>query len=98
LDEFTRAAFGLYWEEGGGPSGTDGDEDGPIREAARRAGLDPEAVVEGAGSAEMKASLRETTDRVVERGVFGAPTFFVGGEMFFGNDRLHFVETTLKNG
>jgi 2-hydroxychromene-2-carboxylate isomerase len=97
LDEFTRAAFKLYWEEGG-PSGADGDEDGPIREAARRAGLDPEAVVEGAGSPEMKLALRKATDSAVERGVFGAPMFFVGGKMFFGNDRLLFVEATLKNG
>ncbi|HAB05567.1 MAG TPA: disulfide bond formation protein DsbA, partial [Alcanivorax sp.] len=32
----------------------------------------------------------------VERGVFGAPTFFVGEEMFFGQDRLDFVEEALR--
>jgi len=32
----------------------------------------------------------------VERGVFGAPTFFVGEEMFFGQDRLDFVEEALQ--
>jgi 2-hydroxychromene-2-carboxylate isomerase len=32
----------------------------------------------------------------IERGVFGAPAFFVGDEMFWGNDRLHFVEAALK--
>jgi 2-hydroxychromene-2-carboxylate isomerase len=32
----------------------------------------------------------------VERGVFGAPAFFVGDEMFWGNDRLHFVEAALQ--
>jgi len=30
--------------------------------------------------------------------VFGAPTFFVGEEMFWGNDRLHFVDAALKEG
>jgi 2-hydroxychromene-2-carboxylate isomerase len=34
----------------------------------------------------------------VERGVFGAPAFFVAGEMFWGNDRLHFVEAALQAG
>jgi 2-hydroxychromene-2-carboxylate isomerase len=33
--------------------------------------------------------------RAVERGVFGVPTFFVDGEIFFGNDRLAFVKATL---
>lgn len=97
LEAFTRAAFALYWEEGGGPEGTDGDEDGPIREAARRAGLDPDAVLEGAGTPEAKEGLKRNTETAVERGVFGAPAFFVGDELFFGNDRLHFVEAALKN-
>ena len=98
LEAFTRAAFALYWEEGGGPEGTDGDEDGPIREAARRAGLDPDAVLEGAGMPEAKKGLKRNTETAVERGVFGAPAFFVGEDLFFGNDRLHFVEAALKNG
>jgi 2-hydroxychromene-2-carboxylate isomerase len=44
--------------------------------------------------------LDETLDRsnaaAAERGVFGAPTFFIGDEMFFGNDRLDFVQARLK--
>jgi 2-hydroxychromene-2-carboxylate isomerase len=38
---------------------------------------------------------REAKRPAVARGAFGAPTFFVGDEMFFGNDRLDFVERTL---
>jgi len=40
--------------------------------------------------------LRRSTDRAVERGVFGAPTFLVGDEMFWGNDRFDFVEEALR--
>jgi 2-hydroxychromene-2-carboxylate isomerase len=40
--------------------------------------------------------LKATTDEAVARGVFGAPTSFVDGKMFFGNDRLPFVELALK--
>jgi 2-hydroxychromene-2-carboxylate isomerase len=40
--------------------------------------------------------LRQSTDRAVERGVFGAPTLFVGSEMFWGNDCFDFVEAGLR--
>lgn len=43
----------------------------------------------------VKATLRATTDEAVGRGVFGAPTMFVGDEMFFGQDRLDFVREAL---
>ena len=45
--------------------------------------------------AEVKARLVATTEEAVQRGVFGAPTFFVGGEMHFGQDRLDFVRDAL---
>jgi 2-hydroxychromene-2-carboxylate isomerase len=97
LEAFTREAFALYWEEGGAPKGfEEADEDEPIREVARRIGRDPEEVLEGATTSEAKEALKSATSEAVERGVFGAPTFFVGDEMFWGNDRLHFVEAALK--
>ncbi|MBS0363106.1 MAG: 2-hydroxychromene-2-carboxylate isomerase [Proteobacteria bacterium] len=61
----------------------------------RRAGVeaaDFQALVE---RQETKDRLRAATERAVERGVFGAPTFFVGEEMFFGQDRMDFVEEAL---
>ncbi len=98
LEAFTREAFALYWEEGGAPKGFEEvDEDGPIRKVARRVGRDPEEVLEGATTGEAKQALKSATTEAVERGVFGAPTFFVGDEMFWGNDRLHFVEAALKS-
>jgi 2-hydroxychromene-2-carboxylate isomerase len=99
LEAFTREAFALYWEEGGAPKGfEEADEDGPIREVARRIGRRPEEVLESATTREAKEALKDATGEAVERGVFGAPTFFVGDEMFWGNDRLHFVEAALQKG
>lgn len=96
LEAFTREAFALYWEEGGAPKGLEeADEDGPVSEAARRIGADPQEVLAGASSAGAKEALKKATDDAVGRGVFAAPTFFVGDEMFWGNDRLHFVEEAL---
>lgn len=74
------------------------DEDGPISEVARRMGADPEEVLAGASSAEAKQALKDSTSGAVERGVFGAPAFFVGDALFWGNDRLHFVEEALERG
>ena len=97
LQAFTREAFALYWEEGGAPGGLkESDEDGPISSVARRIGIDPDEVLSGAASPEAKQALKGATSEAVERGVFGAPAFFVGDEMFWGNDRLHFVEAALR--
>ena len=45
---------------------------------------------------EVKDALRRNTDLALARGVFGVPTIFVGERSFWGNDRLHFVETELR--
>ena len=54
------------------------------------AGLDlpAEALIARAESSDNKLALRRQTEEATERGVFGAPTFLVDGEMFWGNDRL----------
>ena len=61
----------------------------------QRVGLDPGAFGAMVGDADVKARLVATTEEAVARGVFGAPTCFVGGEMFFGQDRLDFVAEAL---
>jgi 2-hydroxychromene-2-carboxylate isomerase len=97
LEAFTDAAFALYWEEGGAPKGFEEvNEDAPISTVARRMGNDPEEVLDGAASSAAKQSLKDATSEALRRGVFGAPAFFVGEEMFWGNDRLHFVEAALQ--
>ena len=58
----------------------------------REAGFDPAAMMAAIGTAEVKDRLRANTEEAVARGVFGAPTCFVGTELFFGQDRLEFVE------
>ncbi len=58
---------------------------------ARHLGEQP---VVAAVDPDIKGELKATTDEAVQRGAFGAPTIFIGEEMFFGNDRLHFVEKT----
>jgi 2-hydroxychromene-2-carboxylate isomerase len=59
------------------------------------AGFDAEAFMALVSDAEVKAKLVANTEEAVSRGVFGAPTFFVGEQMFFGQDRLEFVRAAL---
>jgi 2-hydroxychromene-2-carboxylate isomerase len=61
----------------------------------RDAGFDPAEFAALVADPEVKARLIATTEEAVARGVFGAPTFFVGEQMFFGQDRLEFVREAL---
>ena len=60
------------------------------------AGFDPAAQLSRANDPETKAALVQATEQAVARGVFGAPTFFVDGEIFFGQDRLDWVEAAAR--
>lgn len=71
-------------------------DDAVLASIIEAAGQDPVTVLEEITSDDVKAELRANSDEAVERGVFGAPTFFVGDEMFFGNDRLDFVREALQ--
>lgn len=59
-------------------------------------GFDAEAFTAMVADPAVKAALVATTEEAVARGVFGAPTFFAGDEMFFGQDRLDFVREALN--
>jgi 2-hydroxychromene-2-carboxylate isomerase len=59
------------------------------------AGLDAHKLLALAAQQDVKDRLKAVTQEAVERGAFGAPTMFVGGEMFWGQDRLDFVREAL---
>ena len=59
----------------------------------QQAGFDAAALLALASDPEVKDQLKAVTQEAVARGVFGAPTFFVGDQMFWGQDRLDFVES-----
>ncbi len=61
------------------------------------AGLDPQEILLLSNQEQVKEQLKTLTEEAVDRGVFGAPTFFLGEEMFFGQDRLEMLESTLNN-
>jgi 2-hydroxychromene-2-carboxylate isomerase len=66
-----------------------------LAETLAGAGFDASEFMALVADPEVKANLVATTEEAVARGVFGAPTFFVGDAMFFGQDRLDFVREAL---
>jgi 2-hydroxychromene-2-carboxylate isomerase len=62
-----------------------------------KAGFEPKQMLGLAEDQSVKDELRKNTEEAVSRGVFGAPTFFIGDKMFFGQDRLDFVEEALRD-
>jgi 2-hydroxychromene-2-carboxylate isomerase len=61
-----------------------------------QAGFDPEQALQLTQQPQVKDALKAVTAEAVSRGVFGAPTTFVGEQMFFGQDRLDFVREALS--
>lgn len=93
-----RALLDAHWLDG-----VDIGEPARVRAVAMAMGLDGEALSAGVETPEVKARLRDETDRAIARGVFGAPFFFVGdegkrGEPFWGWDRMPMLEEWLRTG
>jgi 2-hydroxychromene-2-carboxylate isomerase len=84
LVPYSHAMFRAYWAEG-----RDISDAAVVADVATKAGLDGTALAAEAPS--FKEALKAQTQEAVDRGSFGAPTFFVGQEMFIGNDRLDFA-------
>lgn len=66
-----------------------------IGQVLAKAGFDPGEFMTLIGTQAVKDQLKQNTEAAVARGVFGVPTFFVGEQMFWGQDRLNFVAETL---
>ena len=59
-------------------------------------GLDPAPLLEAASSQEIQAVFEANTAEAISRSVFGSPTYFVDGDMFYGQDHLDFVERAMQ--
>lgn len=88
-----EALLKALWEDGVSA----GDPDA-LATAASAAGLDAPAILAATQEDAIKQRLIANTDSAVERGAFGIPTFFVGGEMWFGKERLGQIEEFLAGG
>jgi len=89
--EYLEMGLQGMWEEG-----LKLDDSGVLAGRIDSAGLDSAALLAAAQSEPVKRKLIDNTAAAVARGVFGAPTFFVGEEMFFGKERLGQVEEAVE--
>jgi 2-hydroxychromene-2-carboxylate isomerase len=85
------AGFRAMWAED-----RDITQEAELRRIAEVGGLDPDRALAQIEEPAIKDKLLANTDEAIARGVFGAPTMFVGDELFWGNDRLEFVEDVLR--
>ena len=90
---FLHAAFRAYFAHDRNIG-----EPGVLGALAAEIGADPVALARGAQEPATKDRLKALVDESIARGVFGAPTIFVDGEMFWGHDRLPQVERWLATG
>jgi 2-hydroxychromene-2-carboxylate isomerase len=90
LQRYLAAIFGAMFEQ---PRNLNLPAE--IGAVLQQAGFDPAAFLAAINDQAVKDKLKSDTAEAVARGVFGAPTFFVGDEMYWGQDRLHFVDHAL---
>jgi len=91
FDLYNEAIFNAIWVDE-----KDMSDPAVVGEILAEVGIDGEALFAAIQEAEIKQALIEETANAVKRGLFGMPTFFVGDELFFGQDRLDFVEEALR--
>jgi 2-hydroxychromene-2-carboxylate isomerase len=90
FDIYVDAIFDAMWAH---PRNL--NDQAEIAHVLRDIGIGPEDFLARIERPEVKEKLKSSTEDAVARGVFGAPSFFVNGELFFGQDRLDFVEEAL---
>jgi 2-hydroxychromene-2-carboxylate isomerase len=90
-DQYNRAMFSAFWIDAVDVA----DRSALLRylEAAR---LDGSSILKKAEEPEFAKRLESNTQLAADRGIFGSPTFIAGDDMFFGNDRLDFLEAALR--
>ena len=89
---FMDATFSEYWEKGNGEIG----EYLELRKIAEQLGVDPDEFEAKSESESVRQSLIDSTNKAREKGVFGAPSIIIQDELYWGKDRMEFVEDHLK--
>jgi 2-hydroxychromene-2-carboxylate isomerase len=88
---FIDCLFKALWVEGRAL-----DEPSTVAAVLTEHGFNPEEVLVLTNDEAVKAALKDNTETAVKRGVFGAPSMFIDNQLFFGQDRLDFVEEALR--
>src|ERR1700733_1801993 len=91
IDHLAHAMLEAHWRDDANLA------DRPTLAAIGRAvGIDPESLLDGACSPEVRQVYQANTEEAISRSVFGSPTYVVDGDMFYGQDRLEMVARALE--
>lgn len=91
IDGLAHAMLEAHWRDD-----ADLADRNTLAAIGRGTGVDPVPLLDLALSLEVKTIYRANTDEAIRRSVFGSPTYFVDGDMFYGQDRLDMVERALR--
>ena len=91
VDRLAHAMLEAHWRDD-----ADLADAATLAALARRLGLDPEPLLRAATSPAVQATYEANTEEAIRRSVFGSPTYFVDGDMFYGQDHLAQVERALR--
>ena len=91
MDQLAHGMLSAHWQDD-----ADLSDRATLARIGESAGLDPEPLLEAALSDEIQALYQANTDEAIERSMFGSPTYFIDGDMFYGQDRLEMVERALR--
>lgn len=92
FEDYCAAMFGAIWVDA-----QNLNDPAVVAAVLTQAGFDPAALLALSSEPAVKEQLKAVTAAAVQRGVFGAPTFFVAEQMFWGQDRLDFVRDALTD-
>ncbi len=91
IDGLAHAMLEAHWRDD-----ADLADRNTLATIGRGVGVDPMPLLDLALSTEVKTIYQANTDEAIRRSVFGSPTYFVDGDMFYGQDRLDMVERALR--
>ena len=89
--DFIEEIFAAYWERGDGSIG----DYKTLREIASSLGVDPQAFEQHSESDTVRQALIDSTNKALDKGVFGVPSIIIGDELYWGKDRMEFVQEHL---
>lgn len=91
IDKLAHAFLEAHWR-----NDADLADPATLANLAVSVGIDPEPLLLAATSEDVRTIYEKNTKEAIERSVFGSPTYFVDGDMFYGQDRLEMIEQALE--
>jgi 2-hydroxychromene-2-carboxylate isomerase len=91
VDALAHAILGAHWREDADIADAE-----TLASLIRACGLDADAILTAASTDAIQSNYRRNTTEAIAQNIFGSPTYIIGGDPFYGQDRLELVERALQ--